>query len=62
MNENQFERALGEFLYFGDKEEYDIHIDNIKSFEEEGLVTKDKGLVIKLSDGSEFYLNIQKVI
>lgn len=34
-------------------------VDNIETFKKKGLFTLNKGLVVKLEDGSEVYITIQ---
>lgn len=34
-------------------------IDSISTYNERGILTKDKGLVIHIDDGSEIYITIQ---
>ena len=36
------------------------NISEVRSFDDEGMLTSNKGLVIKLKDGSEFQLTIVK--
>jgi len=52
MNEQIFEGFLRELL--GEQDE----IRSIMTFEEAGLLTNDKGLVVRTSDGSEFQITI----
>lgn len=43
--------------YTGDKEDPEVR--RVGTFEDEGVMTMDKGLVVQLEDGSEVYLTIQ---
>lgn len=57
-------QAIQDFLAetLGDSEEFIESLGvtaRIRSFEDAGLLTSDKGLVIKLSDGIEIQLTIQ---
>ena len=58
MNEQVFIENLKDLLEYTDTfaytEEEDIEINQISTFEEAGILTTNTGLVIKLSDGSEF--------
>jgi hypothetical protein len=36
------------------------YVDDITTFEDFGMLTKNKGLVIKMEDGSEFQITIVK--
>lgn len=46
--------ALSEVLY----ENKELEINNVRTFEEAGMLTRDAGLIIKLLDGSEFQVSI----
>jgi hypothetical protein len=49
----------GETDYLNENDE-EIKIKNVCTFELAGLLTRDKGLVVKLEDGSEFQITIVK--
>jgi len=38
----------------------DASVRNVKSFKEVGMLTKNKGLVVTLTDGSEFQVTVVK--
>ena len=65
MNEELFESELADILNlldeFSELEDNIVFVNSVKSFKEEGILTKNKGLVVKLSDKSEFQLTIVKV-
>lgn len=54
MSEKEMAMALSEALY----ENEDFEINNVRTFEEAGMLTRDAGLIIKLLDGSEFQVTI----
>ena len=54
MNERMFEEFMQEILADQDQ------IRSIMTFEEAGMLTNDKGLVVRTSDGSEFQITIVK--
>ncbi len=62
MNEQQFQVELKDTLEmldtFAEIEEETITIDNISTFEEDGILTTNTGIVVKLSDKSEFQVTI----
>ena len=63
MTETKVAELLTAALYYYDEEneEYDESIvKNIKTFEETMVLTSNKGLVIKLKDGSEFQVTVVK--
>lgn len=57
MAEDEFEEWLAEIIDEGDSA-LDNQIDEIKTFEEAGVMTLDKGLVVRLRNGQEFQLTI----
>ena len=58
MNEKKFEESLYECIEWSDYEDFeDCRID---SFEDCGILTQNKGLVIRLKTGDEFQLTIVK--
>ena len=63
MTAQEFSEVLQDLLDDpGDEIEdiYGYNISRISTFESKGMCTTDTGLVIKLDDGSEFYLTIVK--
>ena len=44
-----------------DDDDSDLDISRTQSFRSAGLLTKDKGLVVKLRDGSKFQVTVRKV-
>lgn len=64
MNEELFESELEDILnmldIFSEVEENAVFVDRVESFKEAGILTTNKGLVVKLSDKSEFQLIIAK--
>lgn len=59
-SEIQFESWLSEIIYQGNEVMYEGEEIKIKTFEEESLLTYNRGLVIRLQDGEEFQLTIVK--
>lgn len=49
MSEKEMAMALSEALY----ENEELEINNVRTFEEAGMLTRDDSLIIKLLDGSE---------
>lgn len=64
MEEQEFQNTIKDILemldIFEEIEGIPIEIKNISTFDDVGLLTKNKGLVIKLTNGSEFQLTIVK--
>jgi len=62
MNEQEIQDLLKDALYSaGESEWVELGaVESIRSFEESGVLTDNKGLVITLTDGSEFQLTIVK--
>ncbi len=54
MSEKEMAMALSEAL----SENEELEINNVRTFEEAGMLTRDAGLIIKLLDGSEFQVSI----
>lgn len=52
MNNEKMEEILRETLYENEK------VSRILTFEEAGLLTRNKGLVVKFENGDEFQLTI----
>ena len=56
MNEIEMENMLSELLNDDAEEE----VRRVRTFEEEGLLTENRGLVLRMVDGSEFQITIVK--
>lgn len=54
MSEKEMAMALSEALY----ENEELEINNVRTFEEAGMLTRDASLIIKLLDGSEYQVSI----
>lgn len=54
MSEKEMAMVLSEAL----SESEELEINNVRTFEEAGMLTRDAGLIIKLLDGSEFQVSI----
>jgi hypothetical protein len=54
MDEKQMQDFLEDVLLDSDE------VDGIGTFRDEGVMTRNKGLVVKMSDGTEFQLTIVK--
>ena len=53
--EREFQDALAAVL--DDPGDW-LEVDRVRTFEEVGMLTRDKGLVVQLRDGSEFQITI----
>lgn len=61
MTEKEFEKALLSVLVDGEQpEDVGIEVSEGDTYSELGYMTKNKGLVICLKDGSEFHITIVK--
>lgn len=62
LRAKDFEEALTDLLYGGViySDDGDVEIKIIIPFESAGLMTRNAGVVVVLSDGSEFQLTINK--
>ena len=62
LRAKDFEEALTDLLYCGViySDDGDFEIKRIIPFESAGLMTRNAGVVVILSDGSEFQLTINK--
>ncbi len=63
MNEGKFQDALRETLEFQeigkpDEDGNAVEIDQVRTFEDSGVLTDNKGLTISLTNGSEFQVTI----
>lgn len=57
MNEKDIQDLLNEALNFHN-DENDAEIYSINTFKDAGVLTTDKGIVLKMEDGSEFQITI----
>jgi len=57
MNETEFETVLYELIH-GDLDTYEI--DRVQTFEEAGLLTRDRGVVVRTREGITFQVTIVK--
>jgi hypothetical protein len=64
MDEMEFQELLENLIFEGDQslseDNDELNIKRILTFEASGLLTGNKGLVVKMNDGSEFQLTIVK--
>jgi hypothetical protein len=61
MSEEEFENFIKEEIcIMSDLNEDESVIDRVSTFEEEMLLTSDRGIVIKMKNGSEFQLTIRR--
>ena len=62
LNEKDLENALTELLYGGDvyTAEDAVGVEGVIPFHQAGLMTNNAGVVIRLSDDSEFQLSINR--
>lgn len=60
MSEKSFQDLLQAILRDELEAEPPYYITNVLTFEEAGVPTEDRGLVVKMSDGSEFQLTIAR--
>ena len=58
MNEQEFVEYLDEALLFASEE--DGTIIGSATFQDVGMMTMNKGLVVRMSDGSEFQITVVK--
>jgi len=56
MGEYEFQELVTEKLY--EAEYYETGVEQISSFQEAGICSGNKGLVITMEDGSEFQVTI----
>jgi len=57
MNVKEFTEHLINLIEAGADDEF---VDSIGSFEDEGIVTKNEGLVLRLTDGTEYQITVVK--
>ena len=66
MNEHEFEELLkalfeGEPVSFQAPDvEPEYAVDHVSTFEEAGVTTSNRGLVVRIGDGSEYQITIEK--
>ena len=66
MNEHEFEELLkalleGEPVQFQAPDvEPEYAVDRVSTFEEEGVTTSPRGLVVRTGDGSEYQITIER--
>ena len=61
MTEKEFEKALLSVLVDGERpEEVGIEVSEGNTYSELGYMTRNKGMVVYLKDGSEFHITIVK--
>lgn len=62
MNEQEFLESLHRLLEavsYGDHDDWDGEpVRTVKTFEDAGMLTRNRGLVVNLEDGSQFQLTI----
>ena len=59
MDENEMRDLLSEVLEHNDEEcGTESEVKDTSTFEDAGLLTKNKGLVVRMKDGSEFQITI----
>lgn len=56
MNEKQMEAWLSEAIYGVEDEENEVR--RVSTYEEDGVLTRNRGLVIKFKNGDEFQICI----
>ena len=65
MTEKEFREMLQGILeqveHYYDDEEDIVHLKDINTFQSAGLLTYSEGLIVKMSDSSEFQVTIVKV-
>lgn len=62
MDANTFADTLAFFMeeIEGESFDTDFEVADVRSFESAGLLTTNDGIVVKMSDGSEFQLTVVK--
>lgn len=64
MTEQRFQDCLNtllEAVSFGNHDDWDGKpIDLVRSFSDEGVLTYNKGLIVRMEDGTEFQITIVK--
>jgi hypothetical protein len=58
MNAMGMERILGEAVALAEQEIDELRGARIQTREEAGMLTRDRGMVLRLADGSEFQIII----
>jgi hypothetical protein len=59
MDTEKLQEIIMDLMYNSD-EITDAGLKQIRSFREAGLLTRDEGLVLRLTDGSEFLITINQ--
>jgi hypothetical protein len=59
-NTRQFLDALGTALENFDPDFVEMEVSRVRSFADAGLMTRDKGLVVTLADGTVWQLTVQQ--
>ena len=61
LSEEEFEVfIMEEICIMSDLSEDESLIDKVSTFEEEMLLTRDRGIILKMKDGSEFQMTIKR--
>jgi len=60
MTQKEMADRITEALNFLDEEEGTSNIEDIRTFQEAGLLTTNEGLVIRLDNGDEFQITVIK--
>jgi hypothetical protein len=58
MKEKRFESLLRDLVEYADSDGAELNVRSVDTFENAGILTRNRGLVISLVDGSEFQLTI----
>lgn len=60
--ENQLMELLSEtdFTFESERDDVEVEVVEVDSFEDKGILTKNVGVVLKFSDGSEFQITINQ--
>ena len=60
--EKDMEAIIAEALEFADDDDNGgiPELDSVYTFEQEGLLTRNKGLIVNMADGSQFQVTIVK--
>ena len=58
MNAQEFQYMLSDALFNEGENRTELTDMDVRTFSDSGLMTRDKGLVVKLADGSEFQVTV----
>ena len=58
LSEEDFENFVSELLYSDHDAAMETEVEDVVTFSEAGVLTMNKGLVVKMADGSEFHVTI----